>query len=109
MLKIENLHVYYGGIHALQGINLEVPDRQIISLIGANGAGKSTSGFTEAIRLSAEPLRGPGSASKSTSLKIATNLIRATYTMGESLVRTPSRRLFHCDHRAVLAASVGER
>ena len=42
MLKIENLHVYYGGIHALQGINLEVPDRQIISLIGANGAGKST-------------------------------------------------------------------
>jgi branched-chain amino acid transport system ATP-binding protein len=42
MLKIENLHVHYGGIHALQGINLEVPDRQIISLIGANGAGKST-------------------------------------------------------------------
>ena len=33
MLKIENLHVYYGGIHALQGINLEVPDRQIISLM----------------------------------------------------------------------------
>lgn len=42
MLKIDNLHVYYGGIHALQGINLEVPDKQIISLIGANGAGKST-------------------------------------------------------------------
>ena len=42
MLKIENLHVHYGGIHALQGINLEVPDRQIISLIGAKGAGKST-------------------------------------------------------------------
>jgi len=42
MLKIENLHVYYGGIHALQGIDLEVPDGKIISLIGANGAGKST-------------------------------------------------------------------
>lgn len=42
MLKIDNLHVYYGGIHALQGITLEVPDKQIISLIGANGAGKST-------------------------------------------------------------------
>lgn len=42
MLKIEDLHVYYGGIHALRGINLEVPDKKIISLIGANGAGKST-------------------------------------------------------------------
>ena len=42
MLAIRDLHVYYGGIHALQGINLDVPDGQIISLIGANGAGKST-------------------------------------------------------------------
>ena len=42
MLKIEGLHVYYGGIHALRGISLDVPDKQIISLIGANGAGKST-------------------------------------------------------------------
>ena len=42
MLKLENLNVHYGGIHALRGIDLEVPDKQIISLIGANGAGKST-------------------------------------------------------------------
>lgn len=42
MLAIRDLHVYYGGIHALRGINLDVPDGQIISLIGANGAGKST-------------------------------------------------------------------
>ncbi|QHI72737.1 ABC transporter ATP-binding protein [Aminipila terrae] len=42
MLKIENLNVFYGGIHALRGISLEVPDKKIISLIGANGAGKST-------------------------------------------------------------------
>lgn len=42
MLKIENLHVYYGGIHALRGINMDVEDGAIISLIGANGAGKST-------------------------------------------------------------------
>lgn len=42
MLKIENLHVYYGGIHALQNISLEVPEGKIISLLGANGAGKST-------------------------------------------------------------------
>ncbi len=42
MLAIRDLHVYYGGIHALRGINIDVPDGQIISLIGANGAGKST-------------------------------------------------------------------
>lgn len=42
MLEIRNLNVHYGGIHALRGINLEVDDGKIISLIGANGAGKST-------------------------------------------------------------------
>ena len=42
MLKIDNLHVYYGGIHALKGISLEVPEGKIVTLIGANGAGKST-------------------------------------------------------------------
>ncbi len=42
MLKITNLHVSYGGIKALRGINLEVPEGKIVTLIGANGAGKST-------------------------------------------------------------------
>ncbi len=42
MLKIETLHVSYGGIRALQGVSLEVPDGKIVTLIGANGAGKST-------------------------------------------------------------------
>jgi branched-chain amino acid transport system ATP-binding protein len=42
MLKIENLSVHYGGIHALQGISLEVPEGKTVTLIGANGAGKST-------------------------------------------------------------------
>ena len=42
MLKIKDLHVSYGGIQALRGINLEVPDGKIVTLIGANGAGKST-------------------------------------------------------------------
>ena len=42
MLKIENLHVSYGGIQALRGISLDVPDGKIVTLIGANGAGKST-------------------------------------------------------------------
>ncbi|MGV8905082.1 MAG: ABC transporter ATP-binding protein [Acetobacterium sp.] len=42
MLKIENLQVAYGGIEAVKGIDLEVPDGSIVTLIGSNGAGKST-------------------------------------------------------------------
>ena len=42
MLKINDLHVAYGGIKALRGISMEVPDGKIVTLIGANGAGKST-------------------------------------------------------------------
>ena len=42
MLKVEGLSAHYGGIHALQGVGLEVRDGSIVSLIGANGAGKST-------------------------------------------------------------------
>lgn len=42
MLQIENLAVDYGGIKALKSISLEVPDQKIVTLIGANGAGKST-------------------------------------------------------------------
>ena len=42
MLKINNLNVYFGGIHALKGISFDVPSGKVITLIGANGAGKST-------------------------------------------------------------------
>jgi branched-chain amino acid transport system ATP-binding protein len=42
MLKVEDLNVFYGGIHALKGITFEVPQGKITTLIGANGAGKST-------------------------------------------------------------------
>jgi branched-chain amino acid transport system ATP-binding protein len=42
MLKIEDINVYYGAIHALKGISVEVKEGEIVTLIGANGAGKST-------------------------------------------------------------------
>lgn len=42
MLNVENLHVYYGHIHAVQGISFSVEEGEILTLIGANGAGKST-------------------------------------------------------------------
>lgn len=42
MLKINDLHTYYGAIHALKGINMEVEQGEIVSLIGSNGAGKTT-------------------------------------------------------------------
>ena len=42
MLTVENIHVYYGAIHAIKGISFEVNEGEIVALIGANGAGKST-------------------------------------------------------------------
>lgn len=42
MLQVEDLHVYYGNIHALKGVSLEINEGEIVSLIGANGAGKTT-------------------------------------------------------------------
>ncbi|MEL7569970.1 MAG: ABC transporter ATP-binding protein [Eubacteriaceae bacterium] len=42
MLKVNNLHVFYGGIHALKGVHLEVAEGRVVTLIGANGAGKTT-------------------------------------------------------------------
>ena len=42
MLKVENLHTFYGQIEALKGISIEVHEGEIVTLIGANGAGKST-------------------------------------------------------------------
>ena len=42
MLHIDNINVYYGAIHALKGISVDVTEGEIVTLIGANGAGKST-------------------------------------------------------------------
>ncbi|MET3289197.1 UNVERIFIED_CONTAM: branched-chain amino acid transport system ATP-binding protein [Brevibacillus sp. OAP136] len=42
MLKVADLHVYYGNVHALKGISMEVRQGEVVTLIGANGAGKSS-------------------------------------------------------------------
>jgi len=42
LLEVENVHTYYGNIHALKGVSLTVEEGEIVTLIGANGAGKST-------------------------------------------------------------------
>ena len=42
MLKVNEIDVFYGNIHALKGVSLEVNEGEIVTLIGANGAGKST-------------------------------------------------------------------
>ncbi|WDP91963.1 MAG: ABC transporter ATP-binding protein [Desulfobacter sp.] len=42
MLNVEKIHVHYGGIHALKGISVSIPEGKIVTLIGANGAGKSS-------------------------------------------------------------------
>jgi branched-chain amino acid transport system ATP-binding protein len=46
MLKLENIEVYYGNIHALKGISLEVNEGELVSILGANGAGKTTTLMT---------------------------------------------------------------
>lgn len=42
MLKVEDLNVYYGGIHALRGVSIDVEEGKIVTIIGSNGAGKSS-------------------------------------------------------------------
>ncbi len=71
ILEIKDVHVHYGGIHALRGVSLEVPEGQVVALIGANGAGKTTtmraiSGLIAPTRgevlLEGRPIHGLGAA-----------------------------------------------
>ncbi len=67
LLELSNVHTYYGAIHALKGISIHVDEGEIVTLIGANGAGKSTTLNTicgilhpreGAIYLDGEPIHG---------------------------------------------------
>ena len=71
LLKVNDIHVYYGAIHAIKGISLEVYENEIVTLIGANGAGKSTTLNTIAgllkprqgtVELNGEVLNGLGAS-----------------------------------------------
>ncbi|HDZ24773.1 MAG TPA: ATP-binding cassette domain-containing protein, partial [Desulfobacteraceae bacterium] len=42
LLRVDDIHTYYGNIHALRGVSLNVNKGEIVTLIGSNGAGKST-------------------------------------------------------------------
>jgi branched-chain amino acid transport system ATP-binding protein len=59
LLEVQNLNVFYGAIHALQGISFNVEEGEIVTLIGANGAGKSTT-----LRTVSGLLRSRGGSSK---------------------------------------------
>ncbi|MGH6875462.1 MAG: ABC transporter ATP-binding protein [Aestuariivirgaceae bacterium] len=88
LLEVSDLHVYYGKIHALRGVSLELGKDQIVTLIGANGAGKSTTlkaisgilGASEGqITYDGEPLRD----------------VAAHHIVGRGIVQVPEgRRIF---------------
>ena len=65
ILKVENINVYYGAIHAIKGVSLHVDEGEVVTLIGANGAGKSTT--CRRYRACSAPGRAPWSSAERTS------------------------------------------
>lgn len=87
MLKIEGLHVYYGGIHALKGLNFEIKRGEIIALIGSNGAGK-----TSTLRAISNLIKSKGSI-KYKEQEI--NDLSAEKIVAQKLIQVPEgRRIF---------------
>ncbi len=88
-LDIKNLHVYYGHIHALKGIDLHVEEGEIVTLIGSNGAGKTTT-----LRAISGLLKTP----EDTSIKyndVELTQLRAHQTVERGVVHVPEgRRVF---------------
>ena len=77
ILKVDDINVYYGSIHAIKGISFEVNEGEIVTLIGANGAGKSTtlntiSGLLHSKTGHIEFMRDGGSSSRCPCRKIWT-------------------------------------
>jgi ABC-type branched-chain amino acid transport systems, ATPase component len=88
MLKVNNLNLFYGGIHALRDISLEVEEGQIVTLIGANGAGKTST--LRAIS-GLEPIKSGDVTFKNESL----NKISANKIVSRGLSHVPEgRRVF---------------
>jgi branched-chain amino acid transport system ATP-binding protein len=89
LLSVENLNVYYGAIHALQGISFHVEEGEVVTLIGANGAGKSTtlrtiSGLlhphTGSIRFKDEEITAASAERIVSPLTVRENLMMGAYT-----------------------------
>lgn len=89
MLKVENINVYYGQIHALKNVSLQVKEGQIVSIIGANGAGKSTLMMTIAGILK----------SKTGCIKMEDKLLptEAYKVPGQNLCLVPERRRLYAN------------
>jgi branched-chain amino acid transport system ATP-binding protein len=88
VLRIENLHVYYDAIHALQGVSFNVEKGEIVTLIGANGAGKST-----ILRAVSGVLRPRSGSIRFNDVEISTVAAEKVVRMGMSHV-PEGRRIF---------------